>query len=115
MRLRRDIPRCWSGKDSKAPDGIAAEGWRIVRAGGFVLFAGVRWQHDSLKPHAGDTVFCWGQDYWQQECKMSTQPGADGIICTATPYHSPEEIEAERVERERRIEAEQREMEADGY
>ncbi len=85
MKPRLDIPRGWKTKDGYAPDGIRADGWRIVRTGGVVRFAGVVWQHEALKAHEGETVFCTGQDYWQQVCSFYTQPGSQNMICEATP------------------------------
>lgn len=85
MKHRLDIPCGWKTQDGYAPDGIRADGWRIVRAGGIVRFAGVVWQSEALKPHEGETVFCAGQDYWQQVCEFFTEPGSRNHICQGKP------------------------------
>ena len=54
-----------------APDGIISEGWRAVRKGGRVKFAGLWWQSDKLIPYVGQDIWCHGQDYWQTMCDFN--------------------------------------------
>lgn len=115
MKPSREVPRGFKLHDSHAPDGITAEGFRVVRSGGRVKFASVWWFHEALKALEGETVFCQGQDYWQTEMNVSTCHGQFKQLCRVTPWQSPADIEAARVEKERRNEAAQREMQDDDY
>lgn len=84
MRTTRDVPRGFKTHDSHAPDGITAEGFRVVRSGGRVKFASVWWFGEKLKAHEGETVFCQGQDYFQQEMNVSTFDGGFQHLCKVT-------------------------------
>lgn len=53
-------------RDRVAPDGCLAEGERIVRKGGIVLFAKSRWQDDRLIPFVGNEVTV-NTDYYYTE------------------------------------------------
>jgi hypothetical protein len=49
--------------DGRAADGFLIEGWRRVRKGGIVKFAGQKFQHESLAAWAGFWVFVTLRDY----------------------------------------------------
>lgn len=50
--------------DVMAPDGVPEYGWRKVRKGGVVKFAGDDWQHDALLPYVGKFVCVRATCYW---------------------------------------------------
>lgn len=54
--------------DTKALDGLFAEGYREIRPGGWIKAAGYWWQSDQLIPFVGRRALVMMQDYWQQEC-----------------------------------------------
>lgn len=84
MKPERQIPDWAKGHDGHAQDGITSEGFRVVRAGGRVKFASVWWFGEALKEHVGETVFCQGQDYWQQEMDVSEAYRPSNHICRVT-------------------------------
>lgn len=72
--------------DTKAPDGITAEGYRIVRAGGWVRFRRWWWHHAALLPEVGNWVLCGNSDYWGTEMDVRRWggPWEDRFICRIT-------------------------------
>lgn len=83
MKPYLSVPSGYKKHDSHAPDGITSEGFRVVRLQGCVKFAGVWWHHEALKDYEGETVFCQGQDYLQQE--MSVYSRNFKFITKVTP------------------------------
>jgi hypothetical protein len=57
--------------DAKAPDGIAADGWRQIRKGGRIKWRNSYWYHAELEPFTGCFVKVGNGDYWNQELEAS--------------------------------------------
>lgn len=69
-------------RDTRAPDGLMAGGWRVVRKGGWVRGFGAWWQDDRLIPFAGVRVWLDDTDYWNSECTAYTERHVgDTLIC----------------------------------
>lgn len=72
--------------DGKAPDGFTLNGWRQVRAGGYVRMQGVRRYHAKLAEWVGQWVFAEIQDGWAVNvCVWPNEPWKDprtALNCT---------------------------------
>lgn len=58
--------------DVMAPDGIPEYGWRKVRKGGIVKFAGDDYQHDALLSFVGQFVCVKTNCYWMTDVQAWT-------------------------------------------
>ena len=72
-----------SRRDSRAPDGIFSEGYRLVRPGGRIKAVDNWYQHDALIPHVGSTIFVMMNDYWYSEIICITDDLDRNQICKA--------------------------------
>ena len=62
-----------------APDGVPEYGFRLVRKGGRVKFAGEWWQHEDLRIFVGEFVVVRATEYWLQNTEVWTRyPQRDG-------------------------------------
>lgn len=70
-------------RDTVAPDGVVAHGWRLVRPGGRVKFWHSWWQHEALVPYVGKYVLVYPNEYWVTGvvCFDLDKPSANLPIC----------------------------------
>lgn len=72
--------------DRRAPDGLLAVGWRRVKKGGRVKFAGAYYAHPKLADIVGELVNVQMADYWCQDVYIFRGAiGCTGFFCEAHP------------------------------
>jgi hypothetical protein len=70
--------------DSYAPDGVVANGWRIVRKGGKIKVNNSYWHSEKLETIVGEQVYFQVYDYWFEKLIIERGAcGCHGFYCYA--------------------------------